>query len=98
MIRCWSMRLTVALPGGISTNLEKRLSLVSGRRALSWNAVNATSMSSAIFWKAQCLTDNDRTSRTFGPGDSFVIAAGYQGTWENLTQVRKIFFFLGCVP
>ncbi|WP_207262445.1 cupin domain-containing protein [Pseudomonas sp. GW101-3H06] len=41
------------------------------------------------------LTDNERKSRTFGPGDSFVIAAGFQGTWENLTEVRKVFFILG---
>ncbi|MGE8064044.1 cupin domain-containing protein [Pseudomonas sp. NPDC089569] len=41
------------------------------------------------------LTDAEGQSRTFGPGDSFVVAAGFQGTWENLTAVRKVFFILG---
>ena len=40
------------------------------------------------------LTDKDGTAQTFGPGDSFVVAAGFQGTWENLTPVRKVFFIL----
>ncbi|NLR97371.1 DUF861 domain-containing protein [Rhizobium sp. P38BS-XIX] len=40
------------------------------------------------------LTDSQSVSRTFGPGDSFVVSAGFQGTWENLTHVRKIFFIL----
>lgn len=40
------------------------------------------------------LTDADGRSRTFGPGDSFVVAAGFRGTWENLTPVRKVFFIL----
>lgn len=40
------------------------------------------------------LTDAGGTSQTFGPGDSFVVAAGFSGTWENLTKVRKVFFIL----
>lgn len=40
------------------------------------------------------LTDADGTQREFGPGDSFVVAAGFDGTWENLTHVRKVFFIL----
>ena len=40
------------------------------------------------------LTDAAGRSRTFGPGDSFVVAAGFDGTWENLTDVRKVFFIL----
>ena len=40
------------------------------------------------------LTDTDGKSRSFGPGDSFVVAAGFRGTWENLTAVRKVFFIL----
>ncbi|UYV37893.1 cupin domain-containing protein [Rhodobacteraceae bacterium D3-12] len=40
------------------------------------------------------LTDGDGVSREFGPGDSFVVAAGFDGTWENLTHVRKVFFIL----
>ncbi|WP_238370827.1 cupin domain-containing protein [Heliomarina baculiformis] len=40
------------------------------------------------------LTDADGQSEEFGPGDSFVVAAGFSGTWENLTHVRKVFFIL----
>ena len=41
------------------------------------------------------LTDTAGTAQVFGPGDSFVVAAGFQGTWENLGFVRKVFFILG---
>ena len=41
------------------------------------------------------LTDAAGNSRSFGPGDSFVVAAGFRGTWENLGFVRKVFFILG---
>lgn len=40
------------------------------------------------------LTDARGHARIFGPGDSFVVAAGFRGTWENLTPVRKVFFIL----
>ncbi|MFN3208577.1 MAG: cupin domain-containing protein [Roseovarius sp.] len=40
------------------------------------------------------LTDADGVTQEFGPGDSFVVAAGFTGTWENLTPVRKVFFIL----
>ncbi|TPK72441.1 DUF861 domain-containing protein [Mesorhizobium sp. B2-4-15] len=40
------------------------------------------------------LTNVAGDSRTFGPGDSFVVAAGFKGIWENLTPVRKVFFIL----
>ncbi|GAA4163836.1 cupin domain-containing protein [Shinella granuli] len=41
------------------------------------------------------LTDAGGVARTFAAGDSFVVAAGFKGTWENLTYVRKVFFILG---
>ncbi len=40
------------------------------------------------------LTDTAGVSQIFGAGDSFVVAAGFKGTWENLTPVRKVFFIL----
>ncbi|WP_454854742.1 cupin domain-containing protein [Rhizobium binxianense] len=40
------------------------------------------------------LTDAKGVSRTFGPGDSFIVSAGFHGTWENLTHARKVFFIL----
>ena len=40
------------------------------------------------------LTDGQGQSREFGPGDTFVVAAGFKGTWENLTPVRKVFMIL----
>ena len=41
------------------------------------------------------LTDAEGISREFGPGDTFVVAAGFKGTWENLTDVRKVYVILG---
>lgn len=40
------------------------------------------------------LTDSEGNAQTFSAGDSFVVAAGFKGTWENLTPVRKVFFIL----
>lgn len=40
------------------------------------------------------LTDAAGIARTFEAGDSFVVATGFRGTWENLTPVRKVFFIL----
>lgn len=40
------------------------------------------------------LTDSSGVTTTFGAGDSFVVAAGFEGTWENLSFVRKVFFIL----
>ena len=44
------------------------------------------------------LTDAKGRARIFGPGDSFVVAAGFDGTWENLSHVRKVFFILNATP
>ena len=42
------------------------------------------------------LTDADGVAKTFGPWDSFVVAAaGFKGTRENITPVRKMYFTLG---
>jgi len=40
------------------------------------------------------LTDGSGQAREFGAGDSFVVAAGFDGIWDNLTTVRKVFFIL----
>ncbi len=40
------------------------------------------------------LTDKDGNAQVFGAGESFVVSAGFEGTWENLTRVRKVFFIL----
>ena len=37
------------------------------------------------------LTDLHGDARRFGPGDSFVVPAGFEGTWENLSPARKLF-------
>ncbi len=37
------------------------------------------------------LTDAREQSVTFGPGGAFCIGKGFDGLWENLTMVRKIF-------
>ncbi len=37
------------------------------------------------------ITDDTGTSITVGPGDNFVIAAGFTGTWETLETAKKIY-------
>jgi uncharacterized cupin superfamily protein len=37
------------------------------------------------------LTDEAGQTRTFGPGDTFVIPAGFRGTWESVGLVRKLY-------
>ncbi|SEM44900.1 hypothetical protein SAMN04487857_10249 [Pseudomonas sp. ok272] len=40
------------------------------------------------------LTDSEGNSSTFEAGSTFVVAAGFKGTWENLTEVRKVYAIL----
>jgi uncharacterized cupin superfamily protein len=37
------------------------------------------------------LTASDGSSLVFGPGSTFVIPAGFQGIWETLEPVKKIY-------
>lgn len=37
------------------------------------------------------ITDTAGASITVGPGDNFVIAAGFTGTWETLEAAKKIY-------
>lgn len=37
------------------------------------------------------LTDEDGKSRTYAGGDSFLVEAGFKGTWKTEETVRKIF-------
>jgi uncharacterized cupin superfamily protein len=37
------------------------------------------------------ITDDAGHSRTYGPGDCFVIPAGFQGLWEVLEPARKFY-------
>lgn len=37
------------------------------------------------------LTDAEGKSETFSAGDAFVIPAGFEGTWETLSPVRKLY-------
>ncbi len=37
------------------------------------------------------LTDADGESREYKKGDAFVIASGFEGTWETIERVRKIY-------
>ncbi len=37
------------------------------------------------------LTSQDGERSEFGPGDSFVIPAGYAGTWETIEDCRKLY-------
>lgn len=37
------------------------------------------------------LTDSSGAAREFGQGSAFVIPAGFEGVWENLEPVKKIY-------
>ncbi len=37
------------------------------------------------------LTGPDGASAEFGPGRAFLIAAGFEGTWESVGEVTKIY-------
>jgi len=37
------------------------------------------------------LSDNGGGGKEFGPGSTFVIPAGFEGVWETLEPVRKIY-------
>lgn len=37
------------------------------------------------------LTDSSGGTCEFGPGGAFVIPAGFEGVWENLEPVKKIY-------
>lgn len=37
------------------------------------------------------LTDAQGASVSYGPGDMFVIEAGFSGTWESLEPVEKLY-------
>ncbi|PZQ52163.1 MAG: transcriptional regulator [Rhodovulum sulfidophilum] len=40
------------------------------------------------------LTDAAGVSAEYGPGEAFVIAAGFRGTWESIGRVTKIYAIL----
>jgi uncharacterized protein len=40
------------------------------------------------------LIDERGASAEFGPGDAFVIASGFRGTWESIGRVTKIYAVL----
>jgi hypothetical protein len=46
------------------------------------------------------LTDASGSSQEFGPGDEFVVPAGFQGTWrvEEATRKRFVIFEQGTKP
>ena len=37
------------------------------------------------------ITDQAGCSVDYGPGDSFIIPGGFEGIWENLGPVRKVY-------
>jgi len=40
------------------------------------------------------LTGSGGASAEFGPGDAFVIAPGFEGAWESIGRVTKIYAIL----
>jgi uncharacterized cupin superfamily protein len=37
------------------------------------------------------LRDDQGETREFGPGESFVLAGGFRGTWETVERLRKVY-------
>jgi len=37
------------------------------------------------------LTDEAGNAKEFGPGSTFVLPAGFKGTWETLEAIKKIY-------
>lgn len=44
------------------------------------------------------ITDESDNSITVGPGDNFVISAGFKGTWETLEPAKKIYVIFERLP
>lgn len=44
-----------------------------------------------IFEGEAVLTDKDGQSVTYKAGDSFVVKAGFSGTWKTIKTIRKFF-------
>ena len=44
------------------------------------------------------LTDDEGTAISFGPGDAFVIPAGFSGTWEVVVECTKIYAIHEKIP
>jgi len=44
------------------------------------------------------ITDEAGNSITVGPGDNFVISAGFKGTWETLEPAKKIYVIFERLP
>ncbi|WP_321897169.1 cupin domain-containing protein [Burkholderia cepacia] len=42
------------------------------------------------------ISDANGNTASFGPGDAFVVDAGFDGVWESLTRVRKYFVIAQC--
>ena len=40
------------------------------------------------------LTDDQGASADFAPGDAFVVAAGFRGTWQSIGRVTKLYAIL----
>lgn len=40
------------------------------------------------------LTDTDGEVSEFGPGDAFVIPAGFEGIWETIEPLKKLYAIL----
>jgi hypothetical protein len=58
-----------------------------GTYAVTYNADEMVHM----FEGKATLTDQNGNSVTYQGGDSFVVEAGFKGTWETLETVHKIF-------
>lgn len=57
-------------------------------------SVNYTETELCLLLEGRVRLANDSGSVEYGPGDAFVIAAGFRGTWESIGRVTKIYAIL----
>jgi uncharacterized cupin superfamily protein len=57
-------------------------------------AVSYTETELCVLIEGRVRLTDDRGSVEFAPGDAFVIASGFRGSWESIGQVTKFYAIL----
>ena len=57
-------------------------------------SVNYTETELCVLLEGRVRLTDGTGSVEYGPGDAFVIAAGFRGTWESIGRVTKIYAML----
>ena len=74
------------------TNSEGNLFVgVWGSDAGKWNISYTEDEMCTILEGEAILTDKEGLTKHVKTGDSFVIAAGFEGTWETINSIKKLY-------